>query len=290
MLRVDNIVDSVVDRMLHGTKEHTPSSYLGWEQLIQRMQRMKKQIEKFKLNDINLTRKITRYGVKLDGYKRFASSIAASNYAGVGRLVSTCIKQKMGIGAITNQLYLAVNQVYAPKNFDEKSKHLAILLWKFGSARACRIAAKALNLPSLSTARRALVVPTIEVSPKFPTSETIERNIRAVFPPEEKLGDEECWNIQADEIKAEERPRYEPRQNAIIGMCREHVGSFETEVHSAQDIDTLIEGVKSDEVHVAQEVRKFSMKYGILLTLYRQPLLGFRLSPKTHVVIPFGLF
>lgn len=201
-----------------------------------------------------MSRKIATRGIKIDDQKRLVNAIAESNYPSIGRLISTAVKQKLGISAITVRIKQAVSKLYSPKNYSEAERHLAILLWRFGGSRVCNIASRALNLPSVSTARRALAVPTIEVSAQFPIRATVKKNIAAVFPPDE-VKDKRLWiNVETDELKLDERPRFDELQNAIVGMCREHIGNFETQFRSIEDLQALVDGKNNGEVHIGSEV------------------------------------
>lgn len=248
-LSIDQWALSTIDRVTHGAKEHTPSLYLGYHQLVQRIRRLQHQVNSLKLNELNVTRQVTRLGVKLDEYKRFAAAIATNNIPGVGRLVSTCLKQRKSIRAIVDQMHRAIDHLYSPKNFVKKELHLAFLFWKLGNAKVCSIAAKALNLPSVSTARRALNIPKLKIPHQSPTIELIKTNLRAIFPASEVRPSKLCFNLMIDEIKVEERPRYQYDDNSIVGMCREHIHSHEILVHSASDIDALADAEKAGEVH-----------------------------------------
>ena len=61
-------------------------------------------------------------------------------------------------------------------------------------------------------------------------------------------------NLAVDEIALEGRLRYCPMSNEILGLCREHIESYETQFNSIEDADRIIAGLKEGKLHLAAEV------------------------------------
>lgn len=64
--------------------------------------------------------------------------------------------------------------------------------------------------------------------------------------------------LQVDEIKIQERLRWDPTSNQILGVCREHTSDREhplsLEFCAMHQADALLTGLQSNEVHLATEV------------------------------------
>ena len=57
-----------------------------------------------------------------------------------------------------------------------------------------------------------------------------------------------------DEIKLQERLRWDPRTNMILGVCREHGGECVLEFRTMTQADHLVANLVSERVHMASEV------------------------------------
>ena len=57
-----------------------------------------------------------------------------------------------------------------------------------------------------------------------------------------------------DELKVEERPRYDEKTDKIYGICREHSRDVTLDFVSEKEVELLLEGIKKDEVHLAVDV------------------------------------
>jgi hypothetical protein len=103
----------------------------------------------------------------------------------------------------------------------------------------------------------------LRASPKSPTLEEMKSNLNISFPSSDTSGatlhiprsNGPGYQLMADEIKLEERLRWEARTNEILGVCREHSGPFSLEFCTMDQPNTLIQGIADDEVHMATEVR-----------------------------------
>jgi len=61
-------------------------------------------------------------------------------------------------------------------------------------------------------------------------------------------------SIQIDEIKVQERLRWDPRTNHILGVCREHGSTCALEFRSIVQADAVADCLHKNIVHFSSEV------------------------------------
>lgn len=155
----------------------------------------------------------------------------------------------------------AMHDLYAPKSYQERDYHVAMLLWKFGGARVASIASKSLGLPSIPTLHRKQNVLPLHISARSPTLEEITENISNVFADSitSKRLQKTGYILMVDEIAVESRLRYDPRHNMILGTCREHCRGFSLSFTSKDNADLVLQGLHDEDLHFACEVISFSI-------------------------------
>lgn len=69
--------------------------------------------------------------------------------------------------------------------------------------------------------------------------------------------------MEVDELKIQERLRWDPRSNYILGVCREHGSACALELRSIVQADAVLKCLKTEVVHFATEV-SFPLEYFLL--------------------------
>ena len=141
---------------------------------------------------------------------------------------------------------------------------LGLLFLCLRGAWLARIAHRALGLPAVHTLQHARLTESLLVSSHQPTTLELKQNLlislnAGLFNKESPiLADalsKTCgYVLMFDEIKIEEIIRYSATNNHIVGVCREHSGTFVLEYSTAHKALQLFEGVKEGDVHIATEV------------------------------------
>jgi hypothetical protein len=180
----------------------------------------------------------------------------------VDRLVRVNLARKGGVRGLLKLYERAAQKLYCPRNYTEEDYLRGLLLWRLGGARLAGIGHRALNLPSNSTLHQCKVIPPLTVSPSFPTSQEVEENIKNMFAPIasvlEAAEDIVHQVLMFDELKVEERPRYDEKSNKMLGVCREHAKNASLEFASEREVQLLLESVKKGDIHLAVDVCCFS--------------------------------
>lgn len=135
------------------------------------------------------------------------------------------------------------------------------LILPSGGRSAANIAQRALGLPSIDTSKRHVATMPFIPSSVFPTPPEMKFNLSLCYPnltiePASDMGPILGVSIQIDEIKIQERLRWEPSSNRILGVCQEHGGRYSgfLEFHAIYQADNLLKLLLNKDVHLAMEV------------------------------------
>ena len=167
--------------------------------------------------------------------------------------------RKGGLRGLLNLYDRAAQKLYRPRNYTEEDYLHGLLLWRLGGARLAGIGHRALGLPSETTLRRHRVLPPLLVSPSSPKLNEVEENVQNVFAPIQTALTTAILRVvhqvlMLDELKVEERPRYDEKTDKIYGIYREHSRDVTLDFVSEKEVELLLEGIKKDEVHLAVDV------------------------------------
>lgn len=247
----------VLERMERGVKQSTQLVYHGIGGLVKIIRGKTGQVRALKLNKLNTAKKLVRKGAALDAYKELLMALGSGNMQRVDRFIRACRDRKRGVHGMLDILVSAGTKVYRTQNFTEEDALQGLLLWRLGGARVAGIAHRSMGLPSLNTLRRRTIIPTLLASSGQPTRVEIEKNIAACFESiNELVGNGRVVHqvLMFDELKVEERPRWDDKTNMIVGICREHGSNTSLEYNSKQEVELLIHSIQKDIVHLATEV------------------------------------
>jgi hypothetical protein len=250
-----NIIMGIRHRALDGTHENTPWSYMSFAQLINSLKRKNQQIDQLKLKGLNTGKVLAIRNKNIDGWKRLAVAISAGNIKRISSLFRVELKNGAGVFGLLEKCNQAARLVYQPKSYDEADYHRAYLLWKLGGQSAANIAYRTLGVPSIDTARRHVGTSPLKTSAGIPTPSEINTNLAIAFDTFDNHGDFTIgMTMPIDEIKLQERLRWEPRTNMILGVCREHGHECTLEFRTMAQADYLVECLVAGRVHMAAEV------------------------------------
>jgi len=144
--------------------------------------------------------------------------------------------------------------LYKPKNFTEEEMSRGLLFLRLGGARVASLAHQSLGGPAVSTLRRGSALVPLSPSVGTPSKDEIQRNLQVAF--KGSHGEVGCgYVLMIDEIKVEERLRWDPSSNKILGLCQEHTRHIGVDFCSVNDVKALTQGVLCADFHYAAEVR-----------------------------------
>ena len=90
---------------------------------------------KFKLDSLNLMRKIAVLESRLSTYKRFRLLITNNDIPRIQQLMQACIRQGNGMNYICEKIKKASEGVYRPEGYNENYFDLATLVLLIGGPR-----------------------------------------------------------------------------------------------------------------------------------------------------------
>ncbi|KDR65073.1 hypothetical protein GALMADRAFT_162490 [Galerina marginata CBS 339.88] len=242
--------------MKMGIHENTNLKYYGLGKLMNLVRRKSEEIKTLKLRRLNDAEKLAGKSAVIDQLKQWVMAVGSGKVERVDRLVRINLARGNSLRGLLNLYERAAQKLYRPRNYTEEDYLRGLLLWRLGGARLAGIGHRALGLPSDSSLRRRKVLPPLIVSPAMPTLEEVQTNVVNMFSPISSVLDqsEEVVHqvLMFDELKVEERPRYDEKSNKILGMCREHGAQHTSlEFASEKEVELLLECIKKNEVHLA---------------------------------------
>ena len=177
-------------------------------------------------------------------------------------LLQAGLNRGVGVRGMMGLLDHARKGLYKPKTFTEEDMSRGLLFLRLGGAHVARLAHQTLGTPSRSTLRYGSgansTVTLLSPSAGFPTKSEIQHNIRLAF--KNLHGTTGCgYVLMIDEIKVEERLRWDPSTNAILGLCREHTEHVSLDFCSMSDTSALVHGILCGEIHHASKMSLYSI-------------------------------
>ena len=113
--------------------------------------------------------------------------------------------------------------LYKPKNFSEEEMYHGLLFLQLGGACVAGLTHQTLGLPGVSTLHCSLAITPLSPCAGFLSKTEIQHNIQAAFKKIHNDSEDGCgYVLMIDEIKVEERLRWDPSSNKILGLCQEH--------------------------------------------------------------------
>lgn len=247
------LLQGVISRMNEGCHENMPRKWLGLEHSHEGMSRKDDQLNTSRLDSLNLGRALMRRTGKLDAYKRFVMAIGSGDVRRVGALVRAGVNNGMGINGLIELMTRANFGLYRPHGYSRAERQQTILFWKLAGARLAGIGHRVLGLPCVRTVQKSPMMKPIHASPSMPTAKEISANIDAIFsgtsPPPRRLG----YVLMIDEIAVEKRLRWDPSNNNVLGLCREHSSEYSTTLNTEADLNVITKGLETNDVHLASE-------------------------------------
>lgn len=251
-----NII-GIINRVQDGVHSSTPFHYHGVGGLIIVAREKSGTVRALRLRRLNDAKKLVIKVRALDMHKQFIMAIGSTKVERIERLIKVSIAQNCGIRKCLELLDKAAQQVYRTRNYTEEDELRGLLLWRLGGRRVADIAHRALGLPSLSTLRRRTLIPRLTPSPGPPTLEEVVSNTVActsIIDGVLKSSHVVHQVLMFDEIKVEERPRWDDKSNNIIGVCREHSKNTSLQYTSKDEADLLFSQIIDEKVHLASNV------------------------------------
>ncbi|KAF9536471.1 hypothetical protein CPC08DRAFT_771554, partial [Agrocybe pediades] len=245
-------------RAMGGLDPSTPWAYLSYQDLLSILRGKTDTINRLKLQGLNSARKLMVRNRHLAAWKRLAMAIGREDIPRIRTLMATQLRSGASVFSIIEKVDQAARRVYSPRGYDIADFQRAFLIYKLGGRAAAEIAHRALGIPSIDATKRHINTVPLQSSPGFPMFAEMQTNLHACYgTPSGGSGSVvQGVTIAVDELKVQERLRWDPRSNYILGVCREHgdkLGVSALQFKSIVQADDVLSGLKDGTLHFATE-------------------------------------
>ncbi|KAE9394828.1 hypothetical protein BT96DRAFT_998151 [Gymnopus androsaceus JB14] len=259
LLHNHNIIMGARHRFLDGVDENTRWQYLSPAQMLSVLERKTAQVRASRLQALNIGRVIATRNRRLDSFKRLSIAISTQDIPRIRSLMAVQLRNGRSIQYILEKIDAAVQRTYSPRSYDEIDFQRAFLMYKIDGRCIANIGNKALGIPSISSTKRRIAVKPLQASASQPTLTEMVHNLRISLPEPLTSEAEQAdtpimgMGISIDEVKIEERLRWEPLTNMILGVCQEHGHACNLEFRSIVEVKAILVNLREDVVHLASE-------------------------------------
>ena len=254
-LLTHQIIEGILDRIRDGIHANTAYMYQPIGGLIELLRKKNAMIDGMRFKQLSTSRTMATRARTVGQYEQLIMAMSEGSVNRLDALLRAGINRGVGVRGMMELLDRAQKGLYKPKNFTEEEISHGLLFLRLGGARVASLAHQALGSPGLSTLRRSSVVTPLSPSAGTPSTREIQRNLKAAFKDLHTSGEVGCgYVLMIDEIKVEERMRWDPASNKILGLCREHTQHVGLDFCSVNDAKVLVEGILRGDIHHASEV------------------------------------
>ena len=229
--------------------------------MLNAMSRKNDQLDELKLSALNTAAKLVSRARQMEGWKRVVLAISESSMPRIEAALAVVLNAGYGFRGVLDMLDRAARHVYRPQSYAEADFHRAYLIWKLGGAAAAQVAHRALGLPSIDATRRHVATRPTRASPGFPSLDELLYNLLNTFDgitvpaTTTVLG----YSMAVDEIKVQERLRWEASTNKIHGLCREHSAHCVLDFNTIEQADFILSQLQEQKIHFVAEVHIYQM-------------------------------
>ncbi|KAI0054949.1 hypothetical protein BV25DRAFT_1816306, partial [Artomyces pyxidatus] len=250
-----SLIMGIRHRALDGAHEKTPWQYLSIAHTRQLLERKNQQIDGLRLRGLNAGRQLASRAHHLDGWKRLVMAISENQIPRIHSALTVARKQGIGVFGMINMVERAARHAYSPKSFQEIDYKLTFLFWKLGGRSAAAIANHTLGTPSIDAARRHVATTPLRSCPSQPMLDDALANLKITFAgaASHRTHSVVGMTMPIDELKVQERLRWEYHSDMILGVCREHSSDIALEFRSIREADNLLAALQSGRTHMASE-------------------------------------
>ncbi|KAK7012371.1 hypothetical protein R3P38DRAFT_3019043 [Favolaschia claudopus] len=252
-------------------KKGTNYKFLSHDQLRNLLVERNEELNKLKLESLNLGRRLATFARKMDDFERLLVAIAENDVPRIHTIIETALRNGASIRTITNKIYDAFEGLLSTKGFTDFEKDLGILIYRLGGRSLLYAMNKALNLPSLRTicnsARFIKITPTIGPIREEEIRDNIDNVLlraredadaaRSPPTPSPRKG----VSIMMDEVALEEQACYFSHANQVGGLCSKHCTA-----HTPLTLTThesalgIVEALADEKIHFGTEMAVVAAK------------------------------
>ncbi|KAG6819279.1 hypothetical protein H0H93_013480 [Arthromyces matolae] len=233
---------------------HTPWKYLNHAQIIVHLRHIQAENMKYRLENLNLRRRIVTLEAKIEDHQRLLVLISSKNITGLRHLLSTQLKHKSGIKSIVTSLEHAAGEVgELHGQWTTRQLDLAYLAKALGGPKLLYALSKAEGYPSKRTLSKHRQPISICGSLKRPSNDDFEYNLVNVLGQLSISGGKGPKQLMVDDVALDERVRWESNRDVVLGYCREHSDKFDLKPKDQYSMEVLKNARIEGDLHHAKE-------------------------------------
>jgi hypothetical protein len=260
-IKNNGVLQGIEDRLEHGSHENVAHSYLTPDEAEALLRRKTAQIRQLKLRALNKAATLSVRNRHLDAWKRMAVAIGREDIPRIRSLMARESRAGSSIFTILERIDAAAKRKYIPRGYTQADFERSYLIYKLGGRAAASIA-RGLGVPSIDATKCRIAAQPLRSSAGYPTKDELHANLAHCYPVPDSTTPSSVnssalvhgMSMQIDEIKIQERLRWDPRTNNILGVCREHGNQVALEFRSMHQADALLRSLQQESVHLATEV------------------------------------
>ncbi|KAK7005495.1 hypothetical protein R3P38DRAFT_3326476 [Favolaschia claudopus] len=237
---------------------------LNHEQLLEKVVKLKDQVNELYLDTVNLKRSVTATRDTIATYKTIFDFLGTHTVPGLHRVFPNASKFGWGPDKLFEQLQTGSRNEYTPRNYTQYEIDLTILLYELGGGSAVH----AMHNSIFALPCRNTIEPYRQQHRPQPcligiNVVTISSNISTMFGPHKEKGGasrqasiKKCGHtLMFDETALHPSVEYMPTTDEMAGFCLEHVSELETLLvgKDTRTVEAAVTAVKDGKVHIAQE-------------------------------------
>ncbi|KAH8978476.1 hypothetical protein EDB86DRAFT_3248975 [Lactarius hatsudake] len=259
-----SIQSGILHRISNGIHTNSVYAYQPIGSLIEILRKKCTMLDGLWFKQLSVSRTLATRARTVGQYEQLVMAMSEGTVNRMDALLRAGLNWGVGVRGMMELLDHARNGLYKPKNFTEEERSRGLLFLHLGGARVASLAHQTLGAPTLSTlCYGSSTVTSLSPSVGFPTRSEIQGNIQAAF--KNSSGSGACgYVLMIDEIKVEERMRWDPSTDKILGLCQEHMEHVGLDFCSMSDAKALVHGILRGELHHASELHVLLGKLRLL--------------------------
>lgn len=200
-----------------------------------------------------MDKKLSLAQKRINDHQRMTMLLATKDVRSLRRILSVALRRGASLTAILSQMQRSIDGKYSPRgNFSERDFAIGFLAKSLGGPRLLYALSKGDRYPSVTTVAQKYRIPRLIPSVAVPLRREISDNITAFFGSGGKMAPSLTTPLPGhilmiDGVAINEVCRYDVDRNCILGLCREHSHTVNTQVSSLETVMAVEKALHEDK-------------------------------------------
>jgi hypothetical protein len=229
---------------------------MSYTQLKAEIDSKNEQINNLKLEGLNIYRSNLTLKNSHGDMKRLMSLIASNDIPRLSVLIKACLKQNFGVKSTMVKVQHAIDGIYRAKGFSKLDLDIGTLILRIGGPRLAYALNQAGVLPSKTVVSRALQEnkSSFKLLMDLSLEQLLKKNLDAL-----NLDSDDCfYSLKMDELACDDRIRWCPVTNQILGTCWPHKGQCSSYLFDSwMNLSEIKSALTAGKIHKPKEALVF---------------------------------